>query len=81
MIEEGLETFKALTIEEQIKTLYQIIQLSKIGDVRGDLRNINGSASSGTMKCNKKITGCREVKLINQSVTGVFENVVDLLTV
>ena len=35
----------------------------------------------GKIKINKNITSFKEIKLINQSPTGLYENVIDLLKV
>ena len=35
----------------------------------------------GTMQVNKNITSCKSAKLVNQSPTGLYENVIDLLRV
>ena len=48
---------------------------------KGNLKMINGSENSGLMLIAKKINGCNEFKLIKQSVTGLYEQVIDLLTV
>ena len=46
-----------------------------------DLHLIKGSAATGTMKLNKKVSNAEELKLIDQSVTGVFSREIDLLTI
>lgn len=66
---------------EQCRVLYEILQLSIIGNTRADLQLIGGAAISGVMLLSKNITDSKEFILINQSVTGLFEQKVDLLTV
>lgn len=77
----GTEKFSDLPLSRQVYVLLQIIQLSQLINEGVDLREIGGSKASGTCKISKKISGNDEFKLINQSVTGLFENEIDLLTV
>jgi CRISPR-associated endonuclease Csn1 len=46
-----------------------------------DLKEIGGSSKTGVTLISKKISGYRECKLINDSVTGLYEKEVDLLTI
>jgi CRISPR-associated endonuclease Csn1 len=46
-----------------------------------DLRLIGGISNAGVATINKNVSGYREYKLINDSVTGLYEKEVDLLTV
>ena len=39
------------------------------------------SAKVGKTLTSKIISNCNEIKLINQSITGLYENEVDLLTI
>ncbi len=80
-LNEGTEKFSDLPLSRQVYVLLQIIQLSQLINEGVDLREIGGSKASGTCKISKKISGNDEFKLINQSVTGLFENEIDLLTV
>ena len=80
-IKKGYDKFVNLTTEEQIKLLIEIIKLTCVGIVKADLRLIGASEKSGTMKINKNITDAKECFLINQSVTGLYENRIDLLRV
>ena len=42
---------------------------------------VDGSNKSGVTYLNKKIMNAQELKLIDQSVTGVFSREIDLLTI
>lgn len=81
ILREGQELFEKLPLEEQMQVLSQIIQTTKIGSASGNLKMIGGATRSGVMVVSKKISGCDEFKLIHQSVTGVYEKTIDLLTV
>ncbi len=78
----GKDKFKALDIEKQIYVLTQILNLSLIcNSANADLRLIGGSQASGSAAISKNIMKYSNVVLVNQSVTGVYEKKVDLLTV
>ena len=77
----GKDIFEQLTIENQTKVLLAILNLTKIGIVEANLELIKESAHTGVMLINKNITEAKEFKLVHQSVTGLYEKQVDLLTV
>ncbi len=78
---KGLEKFKRLEVSEQCEVLNQVLKLSAIGPTCANLTLIGEAKKSGVMLMSKKISGMKELLLVNQSVTGIFENTVDLLTV
>lgn len=81
-LENGWSSFLQLELKEQCEALVQIIKLSSIGAAAyGDLTLIKESSTCGKMLMSKKIIGAKELVLINQSVTGLFESRIDLLTV
>jgi CRISPR-associated endonuclease Csn1 len=45
------------------------------------LKEIGGSAKTGVTLISKKVSGYKDFKLINNSITGMYEKEVDLLTV
>ena len=74
------EVFENLPIEKQCVLLNQVILSFVIGPVKVDLTAINESANAGVLLLNKNINDS-DVKLIHQSVTGIYEQSIDLLTV
>ena len=64
-----------------MKLLIEIIKLTCVGIVSADLTLIGGAAISGKMLISKNITDSNECFLINQSVTGLYENRIDLIRV
>ena len=80
-LNEGMIRFKNLERKQQIKVLANILNLTMVGKAQADLKDIGGSANSGVMLMAKKINNYNEVKLINQSVTGLYQTEIDLLTV
>ncbi len=75
------EIFENLSVMEQCKVLMQILSLTAIGITAADLTLIKEASKSGLMLMAKKVSGVNELKLINRSVTGLFESQIDLLTV
>jgi CRISPR-associated endonuclease Csn1 len=73
--------FISLNIKDQIKVLLQILQLSMLSNMGADLTAIGGAKKIGVATLNKKISDKDEFKLINQSVTGLYESEIDLLKV
>ena len=61
--------------------LYQIFLLTATGLGKADLTLIGGSKSSGLMLMSKTVSSFDEVLLLTQSVTGLFEKRIDLLTI
>lgn len=75
------ELFQQLELTKQCEVLMQIISLSMIGITVADLSILQEAPKCGVMRISKKISDAKELVLINQSVTGLFENRIDLLTV
>lgn len=86
---QGKETFLNLSIEDQCLVLSEMLILFNCSFKTADLKLIGGSGQSGAFMISKKISsdGAKKssqymsVLLIHQSVTGLFEYEVDLLTV
>lgn len=74
--------FEQLELNEQCATIEEIIKILHCNVVTGDLSKIGLGSKFGKMtsNCNfSTIKGINSVKLINQSITGLFENEVELL--
>lgn len=79
---EGFDRFKSLSVEEQTKVLLQMLNLTGIvAGCAADLTAIGESKATGKMLIPQKIIKFKEIKLINQSVTGLYDKSIDLLTV
>lgn len=76
--ENGREIFISLTLEEQCQFLYNAISLFRCTPGTADLKLIKGSANAGMLLLNKKVDSTSDIKIINQSITGIFENVLVL---
>ncbi|MBQ2982008.1 MAG: type II CRISPR RNA-guided endonuclease Cas9 [Lachnospiraceae bacterium] len=77
----GFERFISLDINEQCKVLLSMLSLSMVGGNGADLSLIGEGSATGKTRISKNISSVNEILLINQSVTGLFENKIDLLTV
>lgn len=74
------DVFQELLKEEQIIILLQLIKNIRTSEIV-DLRLIGGAEKSGKNMITKKITNAKEVILITQSVTGLYQAEINLLTV
>lgn len=75
------DIYMALDLEKQCFLISQIIHWITSSTQSVNLKDIQGSEHAGTIKINKKISGCSEAVLIHQSVTGMYERKIDLLKV
>lgn len=78
-ISSGFELFKRLDVKDQILQLNQLLLIfgSQNNGVNTEL--IGGKKKTGVVFLSNKFKDFKEFKLINQSITGLFENEVDLL--
>lgn len=74
-------TFQNLSIKDQTDVLLQLIQLGQKQNGGVNLEKLGGSKKTGVSLVSKKITDKKSFELINMSVTGLYENKVDLLRV
>ena len=76
-IEAGREIFITLSIEEQCIVINEILHLFQCKPIAADLTKIGGSANAGVVKVSKN-TMMQNAVLVHQSVTGLFEQRVEL---
>lgn len=77
----GKEQFLKLLPEEKCRVLYEILHLFQCQSAAANLSAIGGPGHAGILVLNNEISSCNDIKLINQSPTGIFEQVIDLKTV
>lgn len=81
IMKNGKGVFEDLSIEEQSLVLYKLVMLSSCSSVRVDLSIINGPKEAGRILKHKDLSKYEDVVLVNQSVTGIFENSINLKTI
>ncbi len=79
-IELGRSIFKELTLEEQCVVINEILKLMQCKPITANLKLIGGSSNAGLTTVNKN-TMMNSAYLVNQSITGLFEQKIDLRTV
>lgn len=73
--------FEALCVEEQCILLGEVLHLFQCKPIAANLSLVGGGKNSGGIKISKKISSAQEAYLIHQSITGLYEQIVDLLTI
>lgn len=82
-IADAKENFLLLPLKKQCEALNQIMKIASFGAAAyGDLKSIGINASYfGKLTFSKNISNYDEVILVNKSVTGFYENTVNLLAI
>ena len=78
-ISSGFELFKKLDIKDQIVQLNQLLLIFGPQNNGVNTELIGGKKKTGVVFLSNKFKEFKEFKIINQSITGLFENEVDLL--
>lgn len=73
------DPFRSLSIEEQCIALMEIMHFFECNVVVSNLKLLGGVEKAGKLLMNKNIMKWSSIFLINQSVTGVFEQRINLL--
>ena len=78
-LQESREQFIKLNLTDKAKLLNEVIVMLRCDiATTADLKRITGSSNAGNMAINKNTVGKSNLILINQSVTGLFENRIEL---
>lgn len=73
------DVFIKLELKDKAKVCNQILNMLRCDiSTTADLKMIGGTSMAGSIKVNKNTLCGRELLLINQSVTGIFENKIKL---
>ena len=74
----GREKFLNLELAEQCKVISEVLKLTQCNKINANLTAINGPALTGRPCLSKDITKQKNIFIINQSPTGLFEERKDL---
>lgn len=78
-LKNGLDKISLMDDVDLAELLIEVSKLFKSSRETSNLKKISGSANAGTLKLGKNISNKEYITLVNQSITGLFENRVDLL--
>jgi len=79
LLKEKRQVFLELGLTERIKLINQMITMLRCDiESKADLTAIGGKENAGSMSVKKNTIGKSKLVLINQSVTGLFENRIEL---
>lgn len=78
ILKEEEKEFIKFDMKEQVKILLEILTLIQANNYGADLEKYGAGKKCGITSINKNITSLEEIILVNQSITGLFENFVDL---
>ena len=81
IIQNGIEHFQNMSLDEQVSTLVSMIKIFGFENQGIDLKPLGGAKQCGKMVPGKIISDKDSFILVNQSVTGLYENQIDLLTI
>lgn len=76
---EKQEAFQKLLLREQVNVLLELLKATQSQNFNIQVKEIN--LKSSPIKFSNEILGQEEFLLINQSVTGIYQSVIDLRTV
>lgn len=80
-LENGKEKFISLELNEQCEVICEILKLTQCAPTNANMSLIGGPNSTGALLLSKDITKLKNIYIINQSPTGLFEerkNLADL---
>lgn len=80
-LSKGEETFRQLTKEEKCLALNEILHLFQCQSGLANLSLIGGPQNAGILLLNNDISKLEHISIINQSVTGFYQQVIDLKSV
>lgn len=80
-LKNGKIIFVELSAEEKCIVLMEILHLFQCASQSANLKLINGPGHAGILIMGFDIPGLSNVHIINQSITGFYEQVIDLKTI
>ena len=80
-LENGRERFEQLSKEEKCLVLNEILHLFQCQSGSANLTMVGGPGHAGILLLNKNISKLEHIFIVNQSITGFYEQVIDLKTI
>ena len=77
-LEKGKEKFCSLTREEKCLILNEVLHLFQCQSTVANLSLIDGPSHAGIIRLNNDISNLEHISIVNQSITGFYEQVIDL---
>lgn len=81
LVKDNIKLFEKLTLLEQCVVIYELLKLFQCNVLTANLKLIGGKEKTGTIVTSKNMSNYNSVKLVNQSVSGIFCNTIDILTI
>ena len=79
---DGKQKFEALSVYKQCYVLLEVLKILHCNATLGNTEDIGGSGKSGAVTISNKLPSAdkaKSFKLINQSITGLFEKETELI--
>ena len=80
-LENGKEKFEKLTLVNKCLVIEEILHLFGCNSCKANLTLIGGGKENGKIQPVCKMSNFETAELINQSITGFYEQVIDLKTI
>lgn len=77
-ISEGRNKFDKLSIEEKCQVIVEMLHLFECDSTASNLSTIGGAAKAGILVLSNQIDKCNKIFIINQSITGIYEQKINL---
>ena len=78
-MENNRDKYETMSLLEQCKLIVEILKAFRCNAQRPSFKELCGVGEVGVVQKSSTISSCNTVRLIHQSVTGLFETEVDLL--
>lgn len=78
ILKEEENKFSTFPLKEQLEVIFESLTLMQANNFGANLKQFGSGQKCGITKIHKNIDKLDEIILINQSVTGLFENEIDL---
>ena len=75
------DKFEGLVIEKQCEVLNELLHLTQCKPLTANLLELGESKDSGKMQKSTIVSNAKSAVLVHPSITGLYEQVVDLQTV